>query len=58
MVITRREEVRVRIVEATEWKPSYIITYHPTTGSLLVQGKRASEIRARLADLRQAGGAW
>ena len=56
-IITKREDIRVRIEQArqkTEPKPKYVAHHYPTTRAVLVQGKLADTVRARLAEW-QAG---
>ena len=57
-IITRREDIRVRIEQArqvkTQPKPQYVVYQYPTTRAVLVQGKLADTVRARLAEW-QAG---
>ena len=61
-VITKREDIRVRIEQATHgdphveqaMKPQFVVYQYPTTRAVLAQGKLGDTVRARLAEW-QAG---
>ena len=56
-VITKREDIRVRIEQATHFKgmkPQFVVYQYPTTRAVLAQGKLGDTVRARLAEW-QAG---
>ena len=56
-VITKREDIRVRIEQVTHCKgvkPQFVVYQYPTTRAVLAQGKLGDTVRARLAEW-QAG---